>query len=267
MDRKHTIDTGLYSDYAMDLLNNLRESVMQIGYKRTVNHAIYSILKDLPSHIELYMPQKYGFDHVANGEVCLVDVEVQPNKYFHFGFTDNRKYLNLIALQLKEIALLNIDNKAKWHRHDFDCKVQIGNSEYPIAELYFIYDFFWNHMKSVNAFKRTYPDVANKIIGSPRDPIITEFIEMSNKKTKELWRDYYKNLKDLEFSILDDLEFSIVQGNWSTKADRELSTRIKNLCNAFKAECEQQKVALKKKLQEDLARCEVPKEMLVSNSI
>ena len=259
MERKHTIDTGLYSDYAMDLLNNLRESVMQIGYKGAANHAIYSILKDLPSHVELYMPQKYGFNHVANGEVCLVDVEVQPDRYFHFGFVDNRKYLNLIALQLKEIVLLNIDNKAKWHRHDFDCKVQIGNSEYPIAELYFIYDFFWNHMKSVNAFKRTYPDVANKIIGSPRDPIIAEFIEMSNKKTKELWRDYYKNL--------DDLELSKVHGNWATKADRELSKRIENLFNAFKAECEQQKVALKIKLQEDLARCEVPKEMLVSNSI
>ena len=259
MERKHTIDTGLYSDYVMDLLNNLRESVMQLGYKGAANHAIYSILKDLPSHIELYMPQKYGFNHVANGEVCLVDVEVQPNRYFHFGFVDNRKYLNLIALQLKEIVLLNIDNKAKWHRHDFDCKVQIGNSEYPIAELYFIYDFFWNHMKSVNAFKRTYPDVANKIIGSPRDPIITEFIEMSNKKTKELWRDYYENL--------DELEISKVHGNWATKADRELSKRIENLYNAFRAECEQQKVALKKKLQEDLARCEVPKEMLVSNSI
>ena len=259
MERKHTIDTGLYSDYVMDLLNNLRESVMQLGYKGAANHAIYSILKDLPSHIELYMPQKYGFNHVANGEVCLVDVEVQPNRYFHFGFVDNAKYLKMIALQLKKIVLLNIDNKAKWRRHDFDCKVQIGNSEYPIAELYFIYDFFWNHMKSVNAFKRTYPDVANKIIGSPRDPIITEFIEMSNKKTKELWRDYYESL--------DELEFSIVQGNWSTKADRELSKRIMNLCNAFKAECEQQKVALKKKLQEDLARCEVPKEMLVSNSI
>ena len=259
MDRKHTIDTGLYSDYAMDLLNNLRESVMQLGYKGAANNAIYSILKDLPSFIELYMPQKYGFNHVANGEVCLVDVEVQPNRYFHFGFVDNAKYLKMIALQLKKIVLLNIDNKAKWRRHDFDCKVQIGNSEYPIAELYFIYDFFWNHMKSVNAFKRTYPDVANKIIGSPRDPIITEFIEMSNKKTKELWRDYYENL--------DELEFSIVQGNWATKADRELSKRIKDLCNAFKAECEQQKVALKKKLQEDLARCEVPKEMLVSNSI
>lgn len=259
MERKHTIDTGLYSDYVMDLLNNLRESVMQLGYKGAANHAIYSILKDLPSHIELYMPQKYGFNHVANGEVCLVDVEVQPNRYFHFGFVDNAKYLKMIALQLKKIVLLSIDSKAKWRRHDFDCKVQIGNSEYPIAELYFIYDFFWNHMKSVNAFKRTYPDVANKIIGSPRDPIITEFIEMSNKKTKELWRDYYENL--------DELEFSIVQGNWATKADRELSKRIKDLCNAFKAECEQQKVALKKKLQEDLARCEVPKEMLVSNSI
>ena len=259
MERKHTIDTGLYSDYVMDLLNNLRESVMQLGYKGAANHAIYSILKDLPSYIELYIPQKYGFKHVANGEVCLVDVEIQPNRYFHFGFTDNGKYLKLIALQLKKIVLLNIDNKAKWRRHDFDCKVQIGNSEYPIAELYFIYDFFWNHMKSVNAFKRTYPDVANKIIGSPRDPIITEFIEMSNKKTKELWRDYYENL--------DELEFSILQGNWATKADRELSKRIKDLCNAFKAECEQQKVALKKKLQEDLARCEVPKEMLVSNSI
>lgn len=259
MERKHTIDTGLYSDYAMDLLNNLRESVMQFGYKGAANNAIYSILKDLPSYIELYMPQKYGFNHVANGEVCLVDVEIQPNRYFHFGFTDNGKYLKLIALQLKKIVLLNIDNKDKWHRHDFDCKVQIGNSEYPIAELYFIYDFLWNHMKSVNAFKRTYPDVANKIIGSPRDPIITEFIEMSNKKTKELWRDYYENL--------DELEFSKVQGNWATKADRELSKRIENLYNAFKAECEQQKVALKKKLQEDLARCEVPKEMLVSNSI
>ena len=259
MELKHTIDTGLYSDYAMDLLNNLRESVMQLGYKGAANHAIYSILKDLPSHIELYMPQKYRFNHVANGEVCLVDVEIQPNRYFHFGFTDNGKYLKLIALQLKKIVLLNIDNKAKWHRHDFDCKVQIGNSEYPIAELYFIYDFFWNHMKSVNAFKRTYPDVVNKIIGSPRDPIITEFIEMSNKKTKELWRDYYENL--------DDLEISKVHGNWATKADRELSKRIENLYNAFKAECEQQKVALKKKLQEDLARCEVPKEMLVSSSI
>ena len=259
MERKHTIDTGLYSDYVMDLLNNLRESVMQLGYKGAANHAIYSILKDLPSHIELYMPQKYGFNHVANGEVCLVDVEVQPNRYFHFGFVDNAKYLKMIALQLKKIVLLNIDNKAKWRRHDFDCKVQIGNSEYPIAELYFIYDFFWNHMKSVNAFKRTYPDVANKIIGSPRDPIITEFIEMSNKKTKELWRDYYENL--------DELELSKVHGNWATKADRELSKRIENLFNAFKAECEQQKVALKKKLQEDLARCEVPKEMLVSNSI
>lgn len=259
MDRKHTIDTGLYSDYAMDLLNNLRESVMQFGYKGAANNAIYSILKDLPSYIELYIPQKYGFKHVANGEVCLVDVEIQPNRYFHFGFVDNAKYLKMIALQLKKIVLLNIDNKAKWRRHDFDCKVQIGNSEYPIAELYFIYDFFWNHMKSVNAFKRTYPDVANKIIGSPRDPIITEFIEMSNKKTKELWRDYYENL--------DELELSKVQGNWATKADRELSKRIENLFNAFKAECEQQKVALKKKLQEDLARCEVPKEMLVSNSI
>ena len=259
MERKHTIDTGLYSDYVMDLLNNLRESVMQLGYKGAANHAIYSILKDLPSHIELYMPQKYGFNHVANGEVCLVDVEVQPNRYFHFGFVDNAKYLKMIALQLKKIVLLNIDNKAKWRRYDFDCKVQIGNSEYPIAELYFIYDFFWNHMKSVNAFKRTYPDVANKIISSPRDPIITEFIEMSNKKTKELWRDYYENL--------DELELSKVHGNWATKADRELSKRIEDLYNAFKAECEQQKVALKKKLQEDLARCEVPKEMLVSNSI
>ena len=48
------------------------------------------------------------------------------------------------------------------------------------------------------------------------------------------------------------------------------ATTVKNivLANAeIVGKCEQKKEDLKKKLQEDLAKCEVPKEMLVSNSI
>lgn len=114
-----------------------------------------------------------------------------------------------------------------------------------VAELYFVFDVLWNHTKSVNAFKKRHPEVAAKILGSPRDPVASEFLQMANEKRKKLYVDYDKACNDLR---LDEVRTYI-----GSKANREFGEKVKALYAEFKAECEKKAEELKEQLDKDLA--------------
>lgn len=258
----HIINTRLYSDYAVKLLEGLRKEV-SADKTKAINNEIYYAFRESENDYEMYVPQHYGFQHYDDGEVCLVDIELMPNRYCHFyGFnqyTINR-YRELIALQLKKNVSYKIDiDGGDWNRTNFDVSVTFDGIAYPIAELYFVYDFLWNHLKSVNKFKISYPEIATKIIGSPRDPIIVEFIQNSKKKKREIYKEYMSKCVDLGLS-----EFKFPS---MTKYDKEFAVRANAIYVDLLVESKREKEILHEKLLNELAKYEIPEEILVSNNI
>lgn len=239
---KIRIKTGLYSDFARDVFNDVQKYVQTNG--DAINACMLKVL--LNPTLGTATVENYQFQHFDDGEVVLCEPRT-------FQFASTFKNVNtILALQLKAIVC-ELYTENVWKRHDLNASVTLIEKSYLVGELYFIYDFLLNHRQSVNVFKRIHPQVAAKILGVPRDPIASEVQAMIRKNIEDAYAEHKKAIHDLQ------CWFPTIYGD--TPAERELKARIEPIMNAFKAELENKRKALNESLAVKLAEIEKLKQM------
>lgn len=239
---KILIKTGLYSDFAKDVFNDVQKYVQEDRDAATSWNMRCLLAIVVPTG----GVQNCRFQHFDDGEVVLCEHPLVSR-------CANVKNANIeLALLLKQMVCRKVGEKA-WKRYDFDNKISFYEKSYAVGSLYFIYDFLMNHQQSVNVFKRTYSTVAAEILGSPSDPIASEVKAAIRQKTDEAYARYNNAMKDLKCffpTFYDD-----------TPAGSELKAKITPIIDAFKAELKLRKAKLKKSLDAELVELEKLKQM------
>lgn len=238
--------TGLYSDFAKDVFNDVQKYVQE-NEAVAVSYDMYRTL----SVSGISSPAEFQFQHFDDGEVILRD----PPSANHF--VDTRKNSNVdLALQLKR-AVCMIAGEDAWKRYDLNTDVSFYEKTYPVGGLYFIYDFLLNHRQSIDVFKRMHPLAAVEILGTQIDPIASEVNAVIRQKVEMVWNEFNEAVAALTCYFPSFCK--------DTPAEVELKARVTPIMDAFRIELEARRKALEESRDKKLAEIEKFKRMQVSN--
>lgn len=229
-DNKYIIKTGFYSDYACEFFNCLKRQT--VSSFQSVNSAISSLFSNVDvSDVSMPKFQTYEFKHLPTGEVALKSVIKTDGHYYNedlFKYYSNACHLKNIALQIKLLVQV-FSSENTWRRDNFSDAVSFYSKDFPIAELYFIYDVLLNHVRSVKAFKQQYPAIAAKIIGIPNDPITAEIKQNLEDKCYEISAKYQVEI--------DDATIGVFAYNYSkAKASQDLRLKLEAIIEEARKE-------------------------------
>ena len=204
---KRTIPIGLYSDYALTMVESLlKQMKCEYGRKFTklCDNSTMAHNPDYEVVIENRIKPSY------NWEACQFDKMAE----------DQKRMRTFLAAHLKKFVTARLNSKSAWNRKNDECEVRAldyFDTTHPnVAEVYFVYDTL---LKRKNLTKRYTQELIEKMTGQPNDPVKTELetakrqalvdaeaemksklAELGNRKRAEI--EAYTNQKQEEYAPL-----------------------------------------------------------------